>query len=398
MQSKYFSEADRFEDLEWDEIKTLIIVAELHKLLIMSDYDKDKTEKLITGFTRGFCIEYEGPRIRQDTSQNLPLRDIVTKTDLWNKVMKEVKLGRYAGPFKKTELPFENYIQSPIGLVPKAGDQTRLIFHLSYDFKNGNKSVNACTLKEKCTVKYRDLDHFMRNCLKLLQGINEKGKMFSVIFYSKSDLKSAFRILPLSVQDRPWLVMMTEDPETGECFYFIEKCLPFGASISCALFQEFSNALQHITEYLIGKKDRITNHLDDFLFIALLKLECDRMMETFFKMCKRINCLISMEKTEFAEPRMIFLGVLLDGLMHYICVPEDKQVRAISQLKFFMGKKAATIKEIQVLTGLLNFLNRAIVPGRTFTRRMYAKLRITDKNGAHLKQYHHLNIGREFKG
>ena len=42
---------DQFEDLEWDEIKTPIIVAELHKLLIMSDYDKDKTEKLITGYT-----------------------------------------------------------------------------------------------------------------------------------------------------------------------------------------------------------------------------------------------------------------------------------------------------------------------------------------------------------
>ena len=41
----------------------------------------------------------------------------------------EVKVGRVAGPF--AEIPFENYIQSPIGLVPKSGgDQTRLIFHL----------------------------------------------------------------------------------------------------------------------------------------------------------------------------------------------------------------------------------------------------------------------------
>ena len=37
--------------------------------------------------------------------------------------MKEVKLGRVAGPFLK--VPFDNYIQSPIGLVPKAGGGTR---------------------------------------------------------------------------------------------------------------------------------------------------------------------------------------------------------------------------------------------------------------------------------
>ena len=45
--------------------------------------------------------------------------------------MKEVKEGRYAGPFES--IPFDSYIQSPIGLVPKdGGKDTRLIFHLSY--------------------------------------------------------------------------------------------------------------------------------------------------------------------------------------------------------------------------------------------------------------------------
>ena len=46
--------------------------------------------------------------------------------------MKEVKVGRYCRPFE--QIPYANYIQSPIGLVPKAGGKMRLIFHLSYDF------------------------------------------------------------------------------------------------------------------------------------------------------------------------------------------------------------------------------------------------------------------------
>ena len=86
--------------------------------------------------------------------------------------MKEVKLGRYAGPFKDKP-PFENFIQSPIGLVPKAGGKTRLIFHLSYQFRNGNESVNYWIPKDLCSVKYKDLDHVIVNCLKLLRDLGD---------------------------------------------------------------------------------------------------------------------------------------------------------------------------------------------------------------------------------
>ena len=48
--------------------------------------------------------------------------------------MKEVQLKRFAGPYTKPHLPLENVVQSPLGLVPKAGNKTRLIFHLSYNF------------------------------------------------------------------------------------------------------------------------------------------------------------------------------------------------------------------------------------------------------------------------
>ena len=68
--------------------------------------------------------------------------------------MKEVKAGRYAGPFD--EVPYDNFIQSPIGLVPKAGGKTRLIFHLSFEFKGEDGgSVNGCNPKEKCSVQYK---------------------------------------------------------------------------------------------------------------------------------------------------------------------------------------------------------------------------------------------------
>ena len=77
---------------------------------------------------------------------------IGTKVDLWNKIMKEVCVGRVAGPYET--IPFENYIQSPVGLVPKLGGRTRMIFHLSFNFseREQDKSLNGWTPRELCTV------------------------------------------------------------------------------------------------------------------------------------------------------------------------------------------------------------------------------------------------------
>ena len=389
---------DFYENKNWDEITTLINVPELEKLLKLSKYNKDKSDKLLTGFTKGFDIGYEGRTDRSDRANNLPLNNVGTKTDLWNKVM-EVKLARYAGPFKLDDLPFDKYIQSPIGLVPKAGRETRLIFHLSYNFDNGNSSLNADTPKDKCWVKYRDLDHAVKNCLLLLEKANEIAEegMVAVIFYSKADLKSAFRILPILVIQRKWLLMMAENPITGEKLYFIEKCLPFGASISCALFQEFSDALQHITEFLIKRKNRITNYLDDFLFIAWMRAECNKIMQKFLEVCRTINCPVLKEKCEPASDLMVFLGVLLNGWLHCLCIPEEKRLKVVNQLKYITSKKKATVKEIQQLTGILNFLQRAIVPGRAFTRRLYTRLSFKNNKGKQLKEHHHVYFKNDCK-
>ena len=362
-----------------------------------SKYDKEKSRYLINGFTEGFGIGYAGDENRRDTAPNLPLNELGTELDLWNKVMKEVGLGRYAGPYEMDDIPFKTFIQSPIGLVPKAGGQTRLIFHLSYDFSNGNTSVNANTPKNICSVKYKDLDHAIDVCLKLLKKHGSSPNL--VVYFSKTDLKSAFRVIPVFVNHRRWLLIMAVNPDNGKPMYFIDKCLPFGASISCTVFQSFSDALAHIMQYLLQMDEDLTNYLDDFLFIALTSQVCDGMVLAFIRLCKRINCPIADEKTEWSTPIITFLGTLLDGQRRCLCIPEEKRIKALNQLRRITSRRKATIKEIQCLTGLLNFLNRAIVPGRVFTRRMYAKMNVKSisKSGKKLKQYHHISLDAEFR-
>ena len=364
-------------------------------MLRESKYPADKIQFLIDGFTCGFDIGYTGPEHRKETSPNIPLH-IGSKTELQNKIMKEVKLGRYAGPFEK--ISFDNYMQSPVGLVPKAGNKTRLIFHLSYEFASGKGLLNANTPKEKCSVQYWDLDYAVQSCLNILKFWEGKGVANQPLVFTKSDLASAFRILPLKVNFK-WLILKAVDPQTGKTYYFVDKCLPFGVSISYELFQAFSDALRHITQYAINNNslDVITNYLDDFLFIALTLVECNGYVLIFLKICNDIGCPVSLEKTEWGASLIIFLGILLDGIHKCLCIPQDKRLKVLNMLKWFVDSRKATIKQIQVLTGSLNFLTHAIVPGRVFTRGMYTKLCHTDSRGRALKDHHHVKIDKEFE-
>ena len=133
----------------------------LVKYLIEAGYDPREISFLESGFSQGFDIEYHGPTNRTSKASNIPLK-VGTPVTLWNKLIKEVKLKRVTGPFDS--VPFKYFIQSPIGLVPKTGGQTRLIFHLSFKFGPDEKSVNYHTPAEKCLVKYQDLDEAIRNC------------------------------------------------------------------------------------------------------------------------------------------------------------------------------------------------------------------------------------------
>ena len=245
-----------FENFDLESIVTPVKAQHFVQLLKHSNYNPKEVQFLEQGFTNGFDIGYEGPVDHASTSSNLPLQ-VGNRTILWNKLMKEVKLGRVAGPFKS--VPFKNFIQSPIGLVPKKGkDQTRLIFHLSYTFPDG-KSVNELTPQSKCKVVYRDLNFAVKLCLLLRGNTNQP------IFMGKTDAQSAFRILPLSRASWQWVIMKAINPVTRTLFYFVDKCLLFGASISCSHFQRVSDAIKYLLEFRTKIFNCICNYLDDFL-------------------------------------------------------------------------------------------------------------------------------------
>ena len=97
---------------------------------------------------------------------------------------------------------------------------------------------------------------------------------------------------------------------------------------------------------------------------------------------------MSVEKTI-----IVFLGILINTTAQMISIPLEKKEKALELLKGVARSRKTTVLKLQ-LTGLLNFMVKAIYPGRAFTRCMYSKFTGLNKK---LKQHYHVNVDAELR-
>ena len=186
--------------------------------------------------------------------------------------------------------------------------------------------MNANIPEEFCTVKYPDFNEAIALCVKA-------GKNCKI---GKSDVSMAFRNVPLNSKSWKYLLLKAEHPESKKMYYFVEKCLPFGASISCKIFQEISDAIAHIVSCRTGHSENV-NYLDDYFFVELLAALCNWQINQFLMVCEMIGFPVALEKTVWATTRMLFLGLLIDTLRQVVWVPAQKINRALDMVEFLGG-------------------------------------------------------------
>ena len=146
-------------------------------------YQYDLVEFLISGFSYGFPLHFEGER------HSLASKNLVSA--LHNPQAVDMKLGqelaanRLAGPFLSP--PFRPFCVSPLGLVPKrAPSDFRLILHLS--FPHG-RSVNDGIASENTCVLYATV----------ADAIGLIKRAGPGCFMAKTDIKSALHIVSVKV-------------------------------------------------------------------------------------------------------------------------------------------------------------------------------------------------------
>ena len=334
---------------------------------MLEGYDERSRKFLVSGFREGFRLGFQGIDINQ-RCQNL--KSAESELDiLMSKLDAEIQLGRIAGPFD--DPPFVNFRVSPLGLVPKHNGSYRLIHHLSYP---EGDSLNDGIPKDLTSVHYASIQTAIRHILDIRDNV----------YLCKTDVASAFRLLPVHPDEYPRLGM-----QVGDRYYF-DRTLPMGCSRSCQLYEEFATALEWIARQKLNAV-YISHVLDDSIFIASTAQTCLGGLHVFMDMCNTLGIPIAHDKTMGPERVLPFLGITLDTIKMQARLPQDKLDRCRLLITEMLGKKAVRLRELQSLLGFLNFCCSVVLPGRAFLRRLF------DLTIGVSRPFHFIRLSRQTK-
>ena len=313
----------------------------------LEGYPARSKQYLLDGFSFGFSIDHVGPR-QNFSSKNL-ISAITNPTAVDAKLDKEIDLGRIVGPFDTR--PFSVFHISPLGLIPKKlPGEFPLIHHLS--FPEGH-AINSHIPKFASSVHYANIDDAIRL-------VRRSGRGCAL---AKTDIKNAFRLIPISPSDYNLLGICWRDK------FYVDRNLAMGLSSSCKIFECFSSAVEWIARFKLNIAG-ILHLLDDFLIVSKSLSSCESNLRAFLQTRDDIGVPMAPEKTVGPSFVLSFAGIELDTIKMEARLPEDKLAKCRSLIREFLTKKKVTLTELQSLIGLLNFTCSVIVPGRTFFRRL----------------------------
>ena len=182
-------------DLPTDKTGVLLNGTRFHKLptpvkpdrlqFHLQGYNIWLAKYLTLGFTLGFKLNNFSFKSNDNDKTLKSAKQYPAVVD--KKLDKELQSQRLMGPFETS--PFTDPVISPLGVrEKKIPGEFRLIHHLSYPY---GESVNDGIPRELATVHYTPLS-------KAIQTIVDYGPN---TYLAKSDIKSAFRIIPIHPSD-----------------------------------------------------------------------------------------------------------------------------------------------------------------------------------------------------
>ena len=152
---------------------------------------------LLHCFRFGFRIGYDRPRqflFSKNLKSSTSLLDVVERN-----ILKEVSVGPFCS------LPFTNFQIYPVGVVPKMHSN-------EWRTRRSDDSVNANIPKDVYSLQYVRIDYAINTLTKLGKGL----------FMAKTDIRSAFRNVPVHSNDWELVGMQWNG------LFCFDKVLPFG--------------------------------------------------------------------------------------------------------------------------------------------------------------------------
>jgi hypothetical protein len=264
----------------------------------------------------------------------------------------QVANGRTAGPF--LESPFENFRCSPLGAVTrKRSSKVRRIHHLSWP---RNASVNDSIPDAEACIQYDMIDCAINNILLAGRGSN----------LVKLDLESAFRHVPVRPED--WHLLGF----TWEHRLYYDVVLGFGCRSALYIFNLFAEALHWILQHHLPA--RIRHYLDDFLKVFAPDVPLttvQQALEWVLALGEQLGLHFQPLKVCGPSTVLEFLGIELDTVQLEARLPLEKLSYLKEMLTSWTCRTHTTLRDIQELTGFLQFASQVIPTARAFLRGLY---------------------------
>ena len=195
-----------------------------------------------------------------------------------------MKISVFLRQSQATSLPWgtihwELWLKSQINAnksIPATGVAKNLDVPRGYCFKfHKGGYCSGCSFKHSCAkcdgphralnCNFRALEFTSVSYATVEDAIHTIRTVGPGCFMAKTDIKNAFRIIPVQPRDYNLL---------GICwrgFYYYDRCMPMGCSSSCKTFEIFSFAIEWIAQKKLHI-DHSLHLLDDFLIISPLMI------------------------------------------------------------------------------------------------------------------------------
>jgi hypothetical protein len=323
---------------------------------------------LLHGILHGVAIGYTGTEVARGCDNLRSATEPGAVAKLTANIADGVLTGKMAGPFDGVPVtPYGLFSASPIGAVPKKNSvKLRTIHHLSFPY--GGDSVNS-RIFETEKLAYGTVD----DACDLIQ-LCGRGCLLT-----KLDVKSAFRQVPVRLQDQGKLGFHWQGK------YYYERCLPFGLRSAPRLWEQYATALHYFLQKLLHIR-HIVHYVDDFLFVhrnrsqsSAHDLAVAELHKTQAEWFSGTMCGLALEpdKTEGPTTCLTFLGIELDTVSMTARLDAEKLAQLQQELSGWRvkvtptGQLTSSLQNLEVLAGRLGFAAKVVRPGRIHLRYIY---------------------------
>ena len=323
--------------------------------------DKKFSTYILQGLHFGFRIGFDRAQPLHPATSNLQSSNTQVISEYLDREVSLLRMWK----FPRHSSPPGIQI-SPLGVIPKKNKpgKWRLIVDLS---SPSGFSVNDGISKELSSLHYTSVDH-----LATLVASVGRGALLV-----KADIKEAYRSIPVHPHDQQLLGVRWQD----HCY--VDRMLPFGLRSAPKIFSAVADGLQWI---MIQKGiTHLLHYLDDYIFVADSVESAIRQKSILVSSFTRLGVPLELSKLEGPITCLTFLGIEIDTEAFLLRLPGDKLAKLKQELSRCILRKTMTKRELQSLTGLLQFASKVIRPGRQFIRQLYTMQSIGSHPGHHVR-------------